>query len=230
MESSALIIHFTHVHSLSFDRNSNQQPYNLKPTCSKVFSWYMSIIMLGVFYRWRRKKKVLFSVLCAAPISLTHPLFSFPRSSLRLIYYRFSVFWLFCREAGWEDGTSSCSGCLGVLGVLARLPSRLAQPSGHALLWATAGGWLGCRGWAREATDALNDLAWWDSGGLGARLASKSKQFFSDMWATVGILSGFIEKATKQTWCEGQRWVVKRVVVSGRSMSLLYLHCPAIFS
>lgn len=100
------------------------------------------------------------------------------------------LFWLFCWEAGWEDGASSCSGCLGVLGVLARLPSRLAQPSGHALLWAAAGGWWGCRGWAREATDALNDLAWWDGEGLGARLASETKQFFSDMWAKVWTLSG----------------------------------------
>lgn len=137
----------------------------------------------------KKKKKHCFSFEFPQPT----PYFLFSQS-LRLIYYRFSVFWLFRWEAEWEDGTSSCSGCLGVLGVLARLPSRLAQPSGHALLWAAAGGWWGCRGWAREATDALNDLAWWDSKGLGARLASKTKQFFSDMWASVWMFWGITKK------------------------------------
>lgn len=78
-----------------------------------------------------------------------------------------------CCEAGWKDGTSSWSGCLGVLGVLARLPSWLARSGGHALLLVAAGGWWGFRGWAREATDAWNDLAWWNCRGLGARLMSK---------------------------------------------------------
>lgn len=155
---------------------------------------------------WR--KCIAFSFQTA--ISLTESLlffFLFPYWAWDWFIIDF-LFWLFCWEAGWEDGASSCSGCLGVLGVLARLPSRLAQPSGHALLWAAAGGWWGCRGWAREATDALNDLAWWDGEGLGARLASETKQFFSDMWAKVWTLSGSrktIEK--KKQSCKHRQFV-----------------------
>lgn len=101
---------------------------------------------------------------------------------LFIYFFYFCLSWMdgflidfLCWEAGWEDGTSSCSGCLGVL---ARLPLMPAQPSGHAPLRATVGGWWAFGGSAREATDASNDLAWWESKGLGARIVSKSKEFF----------------------------------------------------
>lgn len=56
-------------------------------------------------------------------------------------------------------------------------PSGRTSQVGMRCYGSVIGGWWGYGGCARQATDVLNDLAWWDGEGLWARLANESNSF-----------------------------------------------------